>query len=325
MSQHTIKQIDLVYLWVDGSDPLWRAKQQAALASRNDGTAINTTGRYVNNDELKYSLRSVEKHLPWIRKIFIITDNQTPSWLDIHHPKITIVDHREILPPEALPCFNSRVIEYFMYRIPDLSEYFLYANDDMFVNTNLLPSFFFGTDGLPIVRLQYLPFQRIESKFKNLMNISINSYRKSIDNSIALIKKKFGVYYPGVLHHNIDAYRKSDFAMVVEKVFKEEFQAIITHQFRTHKDIQRIIFSYYALAVGRAHLKFATRKTSSRIRVHRGEFQEYLDRFQSDLFCLNDSERANDEDRALIRPFLENLFPDKSQFEKGGVSYCSTV
>jgi hypothetical protein len=212
-----------------------------------------------------------------------------------------------------------------MYRIPDLSEYFLYANDDMFVNTNLLPSFFFGTDGLPIVRLQYLPFQRIESKFKNLMNISINSYRKSIDNSIALIKKKFGVYYPGVLHHNIDAYRKSDFAMVVEKVFKEELQVTFTHQFRTDEDIQRIIFSYYTLAVSRAHLKYVTRKTSCRIRVHRGNFQEYLDRYQSDLFCLNDTERATNENRTLIRPFLENLFPEKSQFEKGGVSYCSTV
>lgn len=319
MSQY-IDRIDLVYLWVDDSDPLWQARQQAALANRNDGATINTTGRYANNDELKYSLRSVEKHIPWIHKIFIVTDNQIPSWLDIHHPKITIVDHREILPPEALPCFNSRVIEYFMYRIPGLSEYFLYANDDMFVNANLLPSFFFGTDGFPIVRLQYLPFQRIESKLKNLMNIRANSYRKSIDNSIALIRKKFGKYYPGASHHNIDAYRKSDFAKVVEEVFKEEFQAIITHQFRTHKDIQRIIFSYYALAVGRAHLKFATRKTSSRIRLHKGNFQEYLNRYQSDLFCLNDSERANDEDRALVRPFLESLFSDKSQFEKGDVS-----
>ena len=311
-----IKQIDLVYLWVDGSDPLWQAKQQAALANRNDGTAINTAGRYINSDELRYSLRSVEKHLPWIRKIFIVTDNQIPSWLDVHHPKITIVDHQEILPPEALPCFNSCIIEYFLYRIPDLSEYFLYANDDMFVNANLLPSFFFDIDGFPIVRLQYLLFQRIESKFKELMNIRMNTYRKSIDNAIVLIKKKFGAYYPGASHHNIDAYRKSDFAIVVEEVFKKELQATFTHQFRTHKDIQRVIFSYYALAVGRAHLKFATRKVSSRIRVHRGDFQAYLDRFQSDLFCLNDSEHANDENRTLIRPFLESLFPDPSKFEK---------
>lgn len=313
---YSIKAIDLVYLWVDGSDPAWLAKQQAALANHAGKDEINTKGRYVNNDELRYSLRSVEKHLPWIRKIFIVTDNQIPAWLNVNHPKINIIDHSQILPPEALPCFNSRVIEYFIYKIPDLSEHFLYANDDTFVNAHLLPSFFFEIDGYPIVRLQRLPLQRIESKIKQYLRIKTNNYRKSIDNSIALIQKKFGVYYGGALHHNVDAYKKSDYKAVVEGVFKEEFEAVIPHQFRTAKDIQRVIFQYYALAIGHAHLQFTKRSTSGRIRVHKAKFQEFLERYNPDMFCLNDSERATEQDRTLIKPFLESLFPKPSKFEK---------
>lgn len=57
--------------------------------------------------ELKYSLRSVSQYLPWINKIYIVIDNQVPSWLNTEHPKIKIIDHKDILPADALPTFNS--------------------------------------------------------------------------------------------------------------------------------------------------------------------------------------------------------------------------
>ena len=104
--------IDLVYMWVDGNDPKWIEKKQRYMDKK-----INTVGRYVDNQELKYSLRSVEKNLPWIRKIFIFTDDQIPVFLDISHPKIEIVHHSQIIPNEILPLFNSSLIEYFIYTL----------------------------------------------------------------------------------------------------------------------------------------------------------------------------------------------------------------
>ena len=136
MSDENIS-IDLVYLWVDGNDPKWLEKKQRFMDKK-----MNTTGRYVDNQELKYSLRSVEKHLPWIRKIFIVTDEQTPLFLNTDQQKIQIVDLAEIMPKEILPSFNSNIIEQFLYKIPGLSEHFIYANDDMFINADLDPSFF---------------------------------------------------------------------------------------------------------------------------------------------------------------------------------------
>ena len=133
--------IDLVYLWVDGNNPEWLARRAAFLDAKTDNSLTNSRS-YLNNDELKYSLRSVERYAPWIRNIFILTDNQKPKWLDISNPKIKIIDQNDILPNKSLPCFNSNVLEHFLYKIPNLSEHFLLSNDDMFLNRTVLPNTF---------------------------------------------------------------------------------------------------------------------------------------------------------------------------------------
>ena len=95
--------IDLIYLWVDGSDPVWLEKKNRFLSLKYDDSETHNKGRYANNDELRYALRSVEKHAPWVRNIYIVTDNQQPSWLNTAHPKIHLIDHQDIFPPNTLP------------------------------------------------------------------------------------------------------------------------------------------------------------------------------------------------------------------------------
>ncbi len=307
-----IDGIDLVYLWVDGSDPKWLQKRDSYLDSEIQHRDI--TGRYECNNELKYSLRSVEKNLPWIRKIFIVTDSQVPAFLNTDHPKITIIDHSDIVPQQYLPVFNSVVVEYFIHKIPDLSEHFLYVNDDMFVNQAVSPDFFF-TDGLPIARMMFTPLQRLEFSFKRALNIDINSYRLSIENAYKLIEKKYGKRFTAAPHHNIDAYVKNDFQCAVE-TFQEDLEEVFCNRFRSHTDIQRVLIHYDALARKRGHLRHIGRKESCRIRVQDKDYQGYLDRYNPTLFCLNDTNHATDEDRKKVIPFLESLFPNQSTFEK---------
>ncbi|MBS9766636.1 MAG: Stealth CR1 domain-containing protein [Flavobacteriaceae bacterium] len=308
-----MEAVDLVYLWVDGNDPKWLEKRNSFLDKSIKKASI--TGRYENNDELKYSLRSVEKYLPWVRKIFIVTDNQIPNFINPNHPKITLINHSDIIPKEYLPTFNSVVIEYFLHNIPDLSEKFLLASDDCFVNTNLAPDFFFKED-LPIIRMMYTPLQRIEFTIKKLLNININSYRLSIENAYKLISKKYNKHFTSSSHHNIDAYLKSDYKKTATEIFKNELEGVCLNRFRNKSDIQRILFSYDALSRKRGHLKYVNRRESCRIRVHRGNFNKYLTRYNPKLFCLNDTDHASDEHRKQIKPFLESLFPAKSEFEK---------
>lgn len=303
-------EIDLVYLWVDGNDPNWLAKKNSFTSIKSE-----TKGRYQDNQELKYALRSVDKHLPWIRTIFILTDNQVPAFLDVDHPKIKIIDHTEVMSEEMLPNFNSSVIEHFIYKIPGLSEHYLYSNDDMFVNADLAPSFFFD-EGRPIMRMLYDPFARISLFLKRLFKIKINLYGIAVENSFKLFKKRFNLFYPIKQHHNIDAYLKSDYKKVVEGVFKNEIEPMFMNRFRHRSDIHRILINYYAIANKKAILKYVKRKESCRIRVHRTNYEKYIRKYDPQLFCLNDTEHATDAHRACVEPFLKQLYPEKASFEK---------
>ena len=108
------------------------------------GGLDSSKSRFVSNDELKYSLRGLEKHAPWIRKIFLVTNGQVPNWLDMDSPKIEIVTHEEIFVNKShLPTFSSAAIETHLHRIPGLSDNFLYLNDDIIINQPITPHDFY--------------------------------------------------------------------------------------------------------------------------------------------------------------------------------------
>lgn len=310
-------EIDLVYLWVDGNDPAWLARKRAFTGEFVAGSETDSKGRYINNDELKYSLRSAEKFAPWIRKVFIVTDGQTPAWLDTSNPRVQIVDHKEILPPEALPCYNSSVLNHYIYRIPGLSEHFLSANDDTFFGAPVAPDFFFLPDGTPIVRLKRKRFGKLRWPVKRLLKAGVGNYRTAIHESALLVEKVTGRFIGAIPHHNIDACRTSDYREAVEQVFREQIHVACTHHTRQKGDLLRITFSFYAIVVGRARLRWVGNRESLRIAVNRSEdFMERLKRYRPSLFCLNDGQRVTDDDRKRIRPFLETLFPERSAFER---------
>ncbi|MFA6299837.1 MAG: stealth conserved region 3 domain-containing protein, partial [Nocardioides sp.] len=142
--------VDIVYTWVDGDDPVWDAARQQRLAEV-EGTArtreSSGQARFVARDELRYSLRSVHLFAPWVRRIHLVTAGQVPDWLDTSHPMVNLVDHRDILPADGLPTFNSHAIETSLHRIDGLAEHFVYLNDDFFLGRPLHPEAFFSPAG----------------------------------------------------------------------------------------------------------------------------------------------------------------------------------
>ena len=311
-----IHSIDLVYLWVDGNNPEWLAKRAAFLDGKTDNSLTNSRS-YLNNDELKYSLRSVERYAPWIRNIFILSDNQKPKWLDISNPKIKIIDQNDILPNKSLPCFNSNVLEHFLYKIPNLSEYFLLSNDDMFLNRTVLPDTFFAADGFPIIRLNQKPFRRFRWFLREqILKKPHKLYSKALFNAAELVKNKFGVFYNGLPHHNIDSYLKSDCLRVSEQIFKDEIDQMKMNHVRSSNDIQRVIYSYVALAEKRGHLQHVSSRDSLHVHIQKERHYEKLEKINPTFFCMNDTEYADDNHRMKLKEWLNNRFPKKSQFEK---------
>ncbi|KAG8514076.1 N-acetylglucosamine-1-phosphotransferase subunits alpha/beta, partial [Galemys pyrenaicus] len=101
--------------------------------------------RFEDNEELRYSLRSIERHAPWVRNIFIVTNGQIPSWLNLDNPRVTIVTHQDIFQNLShLPTFSSPAIESHIHRIEGLSQKFIYLNDDVMFGKDVWPDDFYS-------------------------------------------------------------------------------------------------------------------------------------------------------------------------------------
>ena len=140
--------IDVVITWVDGNDPLLNAKRAAYIrpeeASEKD---IAAPTRYANRGEIHWCVRSINKFMPWVHRIYIVTDGQDPK-VESQIP-VEIVDHQVIFRgyEQYLPTFNSLSIEAMLWRIPDLNEHFIYFNDDLLVCRSIGPEVFFPSEG----------------------------------------------------------------------------------------------------------------------------------------------------------------------------------
>jgi hypothetical protein len=159
--------IDIVITWVDGADPVMAAKRAYYLGAAQTPLHGNGTNphRWLCSDELNYCLRSIANNAPDIRRIWIVTDGQTPAIADLppaFRDKISIVDHREIFAgyEALLPTFNSLSIETFLWRIDGLSEHFIYFNDDVFLTAQAQRSDFFTENG-PVMRGKWVDLSHL--------------------------------------------------------------------------------------------------------------------------------------------------------------------
>jgi len=147
-------RIDFVILWVDGSDPVWteekRKYERLERVDSHTNVDTNSECRYRDNGWLRYWFRGVEKFAPWVNQIHFVTCGQKPEWLNVEHPKLHLVDHKDYIPHQWLPTYNSVTLEMNLHRIKELSEQFVYFNDDMFLLQPVNPSFFFR-QGLPVL------------------------------------------------------------------------------------------------------------------------------------------------------------------------------
>ncbi len=308
--------IDLVYLWCDGNDTNFVQQKNEHMLKYGIQSKDAPDCRFVQMDELKYSLRSVAMYMPWIHHIYIVTNNQVPKWLK-QHEKVTIVDHSKIMPETARPCFNSQALECCLHQIPDLAEHFIYANDDMFVGRKLSPSFFFDRNQRPIVRLR-----------KN--HPYGGQYWNTLLAAQELIKQHYGVSFCGYEpHHNMDSYTKT-MLKECEQKFPKLFQHTIHQPFRTESCVQRHLFHLYGIVKKQAILRDVSvtrfhrglkklrlaRVESLYISNHLNAAPESANHYRAALFCLNDTELSTDEHRARALKFLERKFPRKSPFEK---------
>ena len=312
--EHVVDPIDIVYTWVDGSDPEWRAAFQAAAASTGrsvDETALDPA-RYHSRDELRYSLRSVWAYCGWVRRIWIVTAGQRPDWLT-EDPRVTVVNHSDILPADALPTFNSHAIEAALHRIDGLAEQFVYFNDDMLVARAVRPETFFTSNGMPRVFQSGARPPGVEDHTTLAVDTGARHGRE-------LLHQRFGRVATGKPYHS--PYPLSRRSMVdMEAQFPDIVRTTQHSRFRSPTDLSTAasFAQHYALATGRAVLGNIANEY---VNVESGRLQWHLDRIRLDerlqTYCINETHQNGEQPdvERQLADFFEWMLPIAAPWER---------
>ena len=318
--------IDIVYLWVDGNDPVWRLKRQRAVEKMSVGNrhamAVygNVEGRFRDNDELRHSLRALEKFFPEHGHVYIVTDAQAPSWLGVSD-RFTIVDHLDLIPEASLPTFDSGNIESYIHRIPNLSERYFYFNDDVFFGSPVNVNDWFWEGGI------YVAW----SDEPEVSDEPLRPDATALENACRLSRQwlsSHGRHMAGPCAHTFRTFAHSPRPMLrsvlfeLEEIAADLFEVVRSTVFRTW-DKPTIISDFvmrWALANGVAKTRDYTH-----LYVSTGAAAEemQLDLLVStvgvlDFFCVNDTTddaHPHDPRLALVREALQEVFPHPSIFE----------
>lgn len=174
-------KIDFVITWVDGADPKWLKEKKKYLPETDTDPK-----RFRDWDLLKYWFRGVETFAPWVNKIHFITWGHLPEFLNVDHPKLNIVNHADYLEENYRPTFNSNAIELSMHKIQDLSEHFVYFNDDTFLVKEVEKEHFFK-NGLPRDVAILNPI--VPKNYNSISNVMLNNI--SVINEHFSFRKSF--------------------------------------------------------------------------------------------------------------------------------------
>ena len=327
--------IDIVVTWVNMDDPEWR-REFAKYSGRQDNEKNGVSeARFRDYGFLRYWFRGIEKFAPWVRKIHFITAGQKPEWLDTSNPKINLVNHRDFIPHEFLPTYNSVVIERYIHKIDGLADHFIYFNDDFYIIRPVSQERFFK-DGLPcdIAAFHYNPswsqwYKRIKNNIRIINDhfdkkeVMERDHDKWFDKSYGsrarwnYLLKPYGKFITLRTPHNAQPYLKSTFKDVWETAGKELTETS-SNRFRAVTDLTPELFRTWQICCGNftpyntyADTKMFPLMIKPKQAVRAIREQSYS------LICLNDNVHIRNYNQVManIKEAFESILPEKSSFE----------
>lgn len=331
-------KIDFVITWVDGNDPVWQQerKHYAALDHRE---IENSNARFRDWGTLRYWFRGVVKYAPWVNRIFFVTQGHLPEWLNTNHPKLKIVKHSDFIPQDYLPTYNSNVIEFHFHQIEELSERFVYFNDDTFLIDNVKPERFF-MNGLPcdMGEIGLLPDSDIFGSSVFLATDLINknftpkdvlrnnfskwcSYKYPISSSLrnVLLMSKMDMFPRFVDGHLPQGHLKHIYNDLWNNCNKDLVRTS-RNKFRSYGDVAFWLFRYWQLVTGQ-FTPYNIFKDGCPYMISYDNISEIVDcicNHRKKIVCLNDSEDILhfDDCKSFIHDAFEKILPEKCCFEK---------
>jgi hypothetical protein len=306
--------IDIVYTWVDDSWPGYRELLERHAGSGHDRNPNRTRD---NLDLLKYSLRSLAAHCPWAGRVHLVTAApQIPRWLDVAADGLVLVHHDAIL--EQLPTFNSFAILSALYRIPGLSERFLYIEDDMLFGAAVTADDFLHPDG----RLRLYPRLGFTQNPADSNRTALSPWNRALAHSNALLDAEFGAQRRRKVNHVPLMIEKSWWNEMCRH-WPEDFARTRASRFRGPGNVApEHLYPYFLFHTGRAAMEslLTTWHTSAYVPLENTPLVSAVALARArgrKLIALNDGFGATPRDAVVARAkrFLETQFPVKSRFE----------
>ncbi len=331
MLEEATFDVDVVYTWVNASDPDWQKMHAEYADPLPDVVEVDTeepdvgagdaiSDRFISRDELKYSLRSLLKYAPWVQTVYIVTNCKPPQWFDESNERVKWVYHEEIIEAENLPTFSSHAIEASIHRVPDLSEHFLYFNDDLFLLKPVKKSDFFLPNGLAKTRPE--PYGMVHGE----LDVNDPDYVNAARNVQALLQSKFGKTATRLHTHSPQSMRLS-VVQQSEATFPEAYQQTRSNRFRSITDISPSSFMYpnFAYVTGNAVMDFpetALVTVGKQFRKMLAAYVEAMEIADYDelplTLCINDGggSTQNPVWGTAIVGFMESQFDEICEAEK---------
>lgn len=325
--------IDIVVPWVDGDDPQWLAEKRRYTPNAGNDDNIN---RYRDWGLLPYWFRSVEKYAPWVRKIHFITWGHIPAWLNTENPKLNTVKHSDYIPEKYLPVFSSHPIELNMHRINDLSDTFIYFNDDFFFSDFCKPEDFF-VDGKPVDIAMEIPFKFMSGNIDHIAGNNMFVINKHFNKKETELKNKkiwFSLKAPKAALKNLYMFPGTGFSAfynphlpqpflksALEDVWQSEEKLLdetCSHRFRNNEDVSQWLFRYWQFTTGNIVQSEKPRGKFLSIGRDNNEIREAILNKKYKTVCLSDDDVNCDfqKEQSFLHELFEKALPEKSSFEK---------
>ena len=179
-------KIDAVIMFVDMSDKEWMNGYNEYIKTHNIPIPEinNVEDRSRDYGTLRCLLRSLDKYLSWINKVYLVVQSysQVPYW--INKKSVNIVLHEDFIPRKYLPLYNTFSIQAHLHLIPGLSEKFLCISDDSIFMDYVNTEDFFINDKIvqPIRALSIDDICSSSSKHSHYFKIGASNIAKELCN-----------------------------------------------------------------------------------------------------------------------------------------------
>ena len=290
-----MNDIDIVIPWLNPTEKWF---SQYKNYCENESPA-----RIRDLNTIRPAIRSILKNLPWIRYIWLIVFDEEQhanlDWEELKNEKIKFVYHRDIIPQEFLPNFNSLIPGMYVFNIKDLSEKFLWSNDDMIFNKPINKELFFKNNNCV----------HKSNSLYSYKTLTGNTYAGILNTTVNFINKQFGKYVLSNDNHIVKPLNKTIIKFLFDKNKNELEESIKNSKIRKTKNIYLLDVAYTFEDIFNLceyddykNIKIAVKHLSDNTKDY--EIKNMFD--TADIICINDSEELN-KNASNIKTLIENL------------------